>query len=286
MRYSYWRRALCALVAMWAGGVWLSSRAQAEIAEAVRDAGEHFFGFAESFGEGHHRLRINGLHFDVRSRTLAVPPEDVLDALEQRCRLQDGGWSSRVVRALGRVAGSAAPTFRVDGGTVGMVACLALGEQDVSVAALVVRLQQMVEDGDLSHVGEIRLARVEPAGAGSHVVTLASRGPLRLLSALANRSDAPGEDPRWMVERPPGVRRVLSASAEQHAPSITVYRGPRMLDADAWLRRWRVRGWDLRSADVGEAHRRWVATRGEDLAVVAVRHTQERTWISVLGATR
>jgi hypothetical protein len=209
-----------------------TARAAAE--SAARRAGEQLLQQLgpSIIGEAQGVL-VNGERLFVASRTTELAPDAVLSAFERLCRSGTAEWRDEVNRLPDaallpeRIRDvSNATTFRMDpdGKAPGQVACIVPRGDMHGVKGLMKRLSEFVATGDLSRLGDARLAvvRRDEKSRLTHVVALWSEGSFSLLHMFPEHGDAPGRDSPY-APRPRDAVRVLSAEIEGRAYAMRVY---------------------------------------------------------------
>lgn len=199
--------------------------------EFVRDVGGAMLRYAGADQlDAQRTLVVNGLQVRVGSGGTPHTPRQVLDEFHARCRGRGIRFDAPPPAHEAALAHLPfASTFPLDGvlrlddGERGYVACLDVAGRQLSPDELLERTRRFLADGDLSHLGELRLAIVERDGARTSYLALWTEGPFPVGRAFPATGDAPGRDPVG-VPRVPGTRRVLSAWQASAAPMLAMYR--------------------------------------------------------------
>ena len=190
---------------------------------------------------GAETLLLNGERFHHAVSTTAQPLHTVLNRIEHHCR-DNPGPAALVLERLAeaepkRFQRHAPPgalrnaVFREEAATHGMVLCFVGGPNPASIASWLAALRRFSTTRDLSAFGRLRYSFAEIDAADStRVVSLWADTGLNLSALFPKTGDALGSDSR-VVPRPPGARRVLSASAEGLPFSVRSYESSQSLAA-------------------------------------------------------
>lgn len=237
------------------------------------------------------RVRLNGEPIYVTSAVTDAPAHDVLNRFETLCRQNAGGLDDmfeslpdnlkREFEVVDGTAGMGIVRNEVEG--EGMVACLAQAPLD-GWENLPARLEQFIDTGDLSKVGDLRYVYVREKESKTHVITVWTDGPFNLLNvAPMDGEEAPGSDSA-NVPRPEEAVRLLSATVEGTPYAVRIYDSAKsqsevlaMYDAQM-----PGRGWEAIphvSDDV--PHGRGFTREGVDLLIFAFEE-KDRAYVSVV----
>jgi len=275
-----------------------SARAAAE--SAARRAGEQLLAqLGPSIIGDAQGVVVNGQRVFVASKTTRLPPGEVLSAFERLCRDGASEWREEVNRLPGATKlpeqlreVSNATTFRLDpdGASPGQVACIVPRGEMRGVRGLMKRLSAFIETGDLSKIGDGRLAvvRRDEKSGWTHVVALWSEGSFSLLRMFPEQGDAPGRDSPY-APRPRDAVRVLSAEIDGRPYAMRVYdtARPRSEVLATYSREMAAAGWaaqPLASTPAFEVNDSVRAFQKDGTAVlVAVNRTPaEKTGVTLL----
>jgi len=219
--------ALLGLCAVLGGGLLARGRARAD--ELMMDAGTQMLSYVRATQlDAPRTLIINGLPLHVLSGSTRDGVAVLLDNFDARCHRASGGLDQRPPELRGgrrwpRIARRALdPVLRRDDARGGYVACLDLGDPQVSADDLLRRVKRFLERGDVSEVGDVRLAWAFRNRDTTTYVAVYTDGPLPLAEAFPDHGDAPGADVTG-VPRPRHGRRVLSAFQRDAAPMLATY---------------------------------------------------------------
>lgn len=177
------------------------------------------------------RVRLNGEPIYVTSAVTEAPAREVLDRFEGLCRQHAGGLDKmfeqlpqNIKDDFEAVDGTAGiGIIRNEAGPEGMIACLAQAPLD-GWETLPQRLEQFLDSGDLSKVGDLRYVYVKENGEGrTHVITVWTDGPFNLFNvAPMDGEEAPGSDSP-NAPRPDEAVRLLSATVEGAPYAVRIY---------------------------------------------------------------
>jgi hypothetical protein len=227
------RVALLLLAAALLSGGWLVLRARAQLGERALVLGRSA---AQALRDhpGTTPLTINGQRLSLDASSTQQPIGAVLDRFAALCARVDGGMQSyldglRSPRAerLRQTTWSQLTLFRNQHEAEGTAACIARDPSDAPFTDLVARLAASVEHADLARLGQFRyvFARTSPVTGLTHVVSVWSRGPLKLLEMVPDGSDVPGGDLVRGV-RPDKSVRVVRAQADGTGFEASLYESP------------------------------------------------------------
>ena len=157
----------------------------------------------------------------------------VLDHFASVCGQHDGGLTERYEAAHPQRARQRghSPVFRYDSENAGVVACLDLGEGDVSMTELGQRVQRYGETHDLHDLGDLRYVYAEgnEANDSTHFVTFWTDGTFHVDAIFPEDGDGGGSD-LADVARPPGARRTISATETGTNDTVVQYVGSSMTE--------------------------------------------------------
>lgn len=204
------------------------------------ELGEAALGFGEDLGElvelAHdaETVVIDGARFHAARVVLDEPVSLALDRLERDCTRRPGALS-RTLRELASRAGAALDRYgvasaarrgvlRYERDGRGTLICFTATSGDAELG-LDERLHDFARDRDVSRFGRPRYVYAEPSASGKIALTsIWSDGALGLSTLFPETGDSAGSDPR-VLPRPPGFRRLLSASAERLPFGVWLYAG-------------------------------------------------------------
>ncbi|MFT3774691.1 MAG: hypothetical protein QM820_55780 [Minicystis sp.] len=240
-------------------------------------------------------LRLNGEPIYVASTTEDMRLTDVLDRMEASC-LQNSVGMPVELESLSESLKKKFPEatrgrlgrgiIREERADSGMIACFARadGREAGGLPALVSRIGELVETGDLGALGHLRYVFAETTRSGrTHVVAAWTDGSFNIHKLVPAGGDAPGSDARD-APRPPDAARMLSVDAEGVPYSIRVYdsgSSPTEIIAfyDAEMT---ARGWEPVLGVPGDGKDSRVFNRqGVDLLLFAD-HDGNRTMVSII----
>ncbi len=200
------------------------------VREGAFDVGSRLVSLGDALGPTY-TVRLNGESVHVSSATTALGVAAVLDRFEQECREHTGGLAEEF-RRLPETLASRVPVIaqgpaglgivRKEDERQGVVGCLAR-EGEGGLSAFGQALRAFERSGDLSSFGHLRYVAAQRRADGkTHVVSVWSDGPLHVGAMFPVEGDAPGVDPGDAV-RPPGAKRLLSASVDGSPFGLQVY---------------------------------------------------------------
>jgi hypothetical protein len=282
------RSLLCLLTAVLVCG-WAGKHVRAELGASLLERSARLFELAPHWQHGEPRaLYLNGARMIIASGISEQPQAALLDHFQAMCRRHTAGIHAVM---SGRNATSELPSLldgvlRVEGDGAGLVACLALGEDPLGIAALVERLEHLAETGDLSALGGLRVVRVQPRGDGSFFVAAWNDGPVVLDAMFPVQGDSPGIDFRG-VPRPEHATRTLSAWQEGGEAAANLYSVPEGADvAFSTYERMLVRAsWQIDDGArllAGDPRYGALFSRAGKTLVVHVETHEDGSWVSVL----
>lgn len=297
LRVTLLAAALAVLVGLLALG-----RARANLGEVLVDAGSEMMRFEGATRQDVGRsMLINGARLRMSSGASEATLDEVLDFYEQACRSRAGDLDVLLRRTasaattapasssvLGRIANSLGlgPILRTAHGAKGVVACLDVGSESMTLSDWMSRLSRFQETGNVSDVGLLRYVYVESTGSGTHLVAFWSEGELNVRRMFPGSGDVDGVDPAG-VPRPKGSRRILSGWEDGHGESVAVYSNIAMpvRDSVTWYRENLLQGGYQRVPSRSEALE--VFQRGDTmLSLVFEADGADRTRVTVLSTGR
>jgi hypothetical protein len=222
----------CVLLAL---GAFQLHRVHGQMGERLVDTGQLLMGYANAeHQDGTRAVVVNGETIHFSSGVTHDSAHDLLEHFTAVCDAHDGGTVERFTTLpamFGHHSGAMLdPVFRYETETGGVVACLDLGADELSLEQLNERMQRFRTSHDVHDVGDIRYVFAEPTSdAGiTHFVTFWTDGSFRLDRAMpAEGHDAAGTDLE-NVPRPPGAFRTMSAAEVGNADSAVQYMGSSM----------------------------------------------------------
>lgn len=180
-------------------------------------------------------MEVNGqsIHFSTGVTTDSV--DAVLDSFETICQQHDGQVMEQFARLPRSVRGHTVrmldPVMRYGGANGGVVICLDMGEEEVSLGELRQRVQRFEHSTDVHEIGDIRYVYVQGTDDPEvrHFITVWTDGPFRMGNMMSDGVDAPGTD-LTDVPRPPGSHRVISAAEAGYPEAAAMYTGSPMTE--------------------------------------------------------
>ena len=162
-------------------------------------------------------------------------PHTVLEHFTSICDAHDAGLVEQFTalpQRFGHRSGRFLdPVYRFEGPEGGVVACLDMGEEEMTMRELGERIDRFDHSHDVHDVGDIRYVMARPSeGGGSHFVTFWTDGSFDLDEVAARDGhDAGGTDLEG-VPRPPGAYRTMSASEHGNPDCAVQYMGSSMTE--------------------------------------------------------
>lgn len=205
-------------------------RAEGQMGEQLVSMGEVLMRYDDAeFQDQARVLSLNGQPLSFSSGNSERSLTEVLDYFEAVCASRDGGVLAHVEALRADHPSIQSPVYRYDLEREGVVACLDLGNERLSMDTLRQRTMRFSETQDLNDLGDVRYvyASRPDADSNTHFVAFWTDGTFRMDQILPADGDAGGQDIPD-VTRPPGSRRTLSAS-EVGSPDMAVqYSGSTM----------------------------------------------------------
>jgi len=181
-------------------------------------------------------MMINGERLQFSSGVTEHSVGEVLDNFETVCEAHDAGLVERFARLPERLNGHTQshfrPIMRGEGGSGGYVVCLDMGQDEMTFNELRERFDRFEDSSDVHDVGDIRYVYAQETDdpAVRHFVTFWTDGHFRFRSMMnTDGGDAPGTD-LTDVPRPPGSRRMITASEVGQTEAAVMYAGSSMTE--------------------------------------------------------
>jgi hypothetical protein len=178
-------------------------------------------------------VMINGEQLQFSSGVTEHTVGEVLDNFETVCEQHDAGLVERFARMPERLDGHRQtrfrPIMRGEGGAGGYVVCLDMGQDEMTFNELRARFDRFEDSSDVHDVGDIRYVYAQETDdpAVRHFVTFWTNGHFRFRPMMNEDGDAPGTD-LTDVPRPPGSRRMITASEVGQTEAAVMYAGSPM----------------------------------------------------------
>ncbi len=231
--------------------------ARAQVNEGLRHLARQLMPYVEQgVMEAPRRVVLNGESLYLSMGTTRDSVEAVLDYYESRCARSSGHLSDSLLAldhasfnrlwAPGARRAASIETVRFGDTTGGYVACLDVGETQLTPQEILRRAEAMIASGDLSRYGELRYAYVTRGTTGTRILTVATQGQFNILRLFPTEGDAPGTDIPGLA-RYPSMRRVISAYEDGVPNKLGVYtvRAP-AAQVRSWYRdQMAHRGWTI-----------------------------------------
>jgi hypothetical protein len=214
------------------GASYSTARAAAE--GAATRAGQELFRQLGSMVIGNSQgILVNGQRVFIAAKTTDLSAGQVLGLFERHCRDGATEWKAEIdslipgkavlpeeLRDFSRVTTSR----RDEGDAAGRVACIVPHGDMQGAAGLIHRIEDFASTGDLSRIGDGRVAmvRTDEKTKKTLVVALWTEGEFKLLSMFPGNGDAPGKDSLY-APRPPDAVRLMSAEMEGRPYAMRTY---------------------------------------------------------------
>lgn len=198
---------------------------------ALTRAGRLLIAIADSTQQAPRAIQLNGATLQLSVGSTERSVRDVLDHVQRQCRQHSGGLGRKLAEANARAGRRVSVEehdalldgiYRIDDGDHGVIACLDVGEERLSIDGLRARVAAFARTGDLAELGQVRFVTVERGDRRTVFAALWSEGPILLTRMFPSHGDAPGRD-LVGVPRPDRSRRVLSSWEAGQPKSIQVY---------------------------------------------------------------
>lgn len=202
-------------------------------------------------------VTVNGAAIRLRSGTMPVDVAAALAPAHAAC-------GDDAAEPLGA-------TLAAIGDDTGFVACFP-ALRELGPEALLAAARGLLDGGDARRLGPFVYTWARRTARGTHLVE-ATIAELDLGAIFPRAGDAPGADVPG-VARPPGARRLLSASADGQPYRFVVYAADGAAPAAvaaAYEATLAADGWDLRPVGAADGRRIVYGFRGDALIAVVVR---------------
>ena len=223
-----------AVVLAIAGGFQLR-QAHSQMGEQLLDAGQLLMGYANAERQdGARTVLVNGESMHFSTGVTHDSPHTLLEQFTAMCDAHDGGSVERFTALpahFGQPHGAALdPVYRYETDAGGVIACLDLGEQELSLAELHARVRAFEHSHDMHDIGDVRYAYAQAGGEDglTHFVTAWTEGSFRIDHMVAQRGHDAGGTDLENVPRPPGAYRTMSAAEVGNPDSAVQYAGSSM----------------------------------------------------------
>lgn len=211
-------------------------RASSQLGEQLVDMGELLMQYDRAdHQDGTRTVLVNGQQMHFSSGVSPDEPHQVLEHFAQICDQHDAGLVEQFTALPHRFGHRSGrfldPVYRLEDPTGGVVACLDMGETEMTMHELSGRMDRFSHTHDIHDVGDIRyvMAR-QREGGGTHFVTFWTDGSFDLDEAAARDGHDAGGTDLDGVPRPPGAYRTMSASEAGNADAAVQYMGSPMTE--------------------------------------------------------
>ncbi|MBN1653754.1 MAG: hypothetical protein JXA30_08260 [Deltaproteobacteria bacterium] len=242
------------------------------------------------------RLLLNGATVMLDNGASDASVDEVLDFYQAKCRqltpnLEGGPGAikpSETATGDSERARLWEGIYRIQTKSQGVVACLDLGTESISIRDLAARVRAFLATGDLSAIGDLRYTMVKKGRHQTVFVNLWTEGIVNIKRMFPRSGDAPGKDfPGF--ERPAKLRRRLSLFHED-SPSLNLYTTTALSTAELkefYERHLTRSGWTLSPGSNPRDQSSWIGRRdnqqlnlsfvtssGESVVVVALQNNE------------
>lgn len=251
-------------------------RVHSQLGERLMGAGELMMRYeAADHQDATRTMMVNGQPIMFSTGVTQSSVDEVLDNFESICMTHDGGVMEQFARQPERVEGHRThmfdPVMRYGGANGGVVVCLDMGEEEVSLDELRARVRRFEASTDVHDIGNIRYVYVQQMEEPDyrHFITVWTNGSFRMGNMIADGGDAPGSTDLTDVPRPPGARRLMSAAEAGNPEAAVMYAGSPMTEWELqsfYERQLPEHGWVVTPVDDGSQPpgSRVVAAHSED----------------------
>jgi hypothetical protein len=226
---------LASAIAVMMGGLW-AHRASSQLGEQLLDMGDLLMQYDRAdHQDGTRTVLVNGEQMHFSSGVTRDDPHTVLEHFTSLCDSHDAGTVERFTalpRTYGHHGGAwLDPVYRLENDDHGVVACLDLGEDHISLRELTDRVNRFTHTHDVHDIGDIRYVMAEPLdGGGTHFVTFWTDGSFDIDHMVASHGHDAGGTDLDGVPRPPGAYRTMSASEAGNPDAAVQYMGSSMTE--------------------------------------------------------
>jgi hypothetical protein len=173
-----------------------ATRARGDVGEKMIALGRELMPLADLI-HGAQRASVNGQTLYIATTTTDESLPEVLDRYEAHCREHTGGFTEEFAAVPPRVQDEIAKRapaawsqrlgiVREQKGAEGMVVCIAQPEGD-GIRGFARRVTQFLDDGELSHLGNMRYAYVQRMESGrTHVLTTFTEGSFNIYRVVGS----------------------------------------------------------------------------------------------------
>lgn len=218
--------------------VFFMFRSKANVEDMMMGLGHQMMRFPGERSEGVREMAFNGAKVFVKSRTLKVPQEKILDVFEQRCLDSDGGINEEFEKLEGYLAEMKGRpkkeeafdgVMRMEDDDMGVVSCLHVPpEGKEGFQGLLDRVENFSQSGNLSDVGYLRYLYTLPdknsAETQTFVLSIWSDSEINIKKMFpSGKRDAAGSDIQ-NFPRPPESHRLLSMNQKGAPYAVNAYK--------------------------------------------------------------
>lgn len=227
--------AFASFVLLLSGGLY-AHQASSQLGEQLMDVGDLLMQYDRAdHQDGTRTMMVNGQRMFFSSGVSHDDPHTVLEHFTSVCDAHDAGLVEQFTalpHRFGHRSGSwLDPVYRLEGADGGVVACLDMGEETMSMHQLGERIDRFGRSHDVHDVGDIRYVMARPLdGGGTHFVTFWTDGSFDLDEVAARDGHDAGGTDLDGVPRPPGAFRTLSASEAGNPDAAVQYMGSSMTE--------------------------------------------------------
>lgn len=269
----------------------LSSRAlHAQVREAAFSFGRELAGLAD-LTRGAEVVLLNGERFHHAMTVANEPVSKVLDRVQRYCE-SSPGLLGQVTEDQGTHTPESASSLlrrgviRDEGKDRGMVVCF-MDSPIGGLGAMTTAIEHFIKTRNLSDFGRLRYTFAEQRKDGrTRVVTLWADTGLNWSHLFPTEGDAEGSDSA-ILPRPPGARRLLSASAMGAPFSLRLYRSTqRENDVVGRYAQWMTEhGWQVAAKAEQQGATAYLRKDGYQ-AIVTVLREADGTYVTLTESGR
>jgi hypothetical protein len=258
-----------------------ASRARGDVGEKMIALGRELMPLADLI-KGAQRATVNGQTLYIATAMTDESLPQVLDRYEAHCREHTGGFAEEFAAVPQRVQDEMAKRapaawsqrlgiVREQKDGEGMVVCIAQPDDD-GIRGFARRVTQFLDDGELSHLGNMRYAYVQKMETGrTHVLTTFTEGSFNIYRVVGTDDVHPREELAG-VPLPANATTPMTFRMEGMPYAVQSFATPETPDQVAayYLRELPLRGWE-RVAGPGDLFGNLVMRRnGVTLLVTAL----------------
>jgi hypothetical protein len=245
--------AFASVVLLLSGGLY-AHRASSQLGEQLMDVGDLLMQYDRAdHQDGTRTVLLNGQQMYFSSGVTHDDLHTVLEHFTSVCDAHDAGTVEQFTalpRRFGHHSGAFLdPVYRMESPEGGVVACLDLGQDELTLRQVSERVDRFNHSHDVHDVGDIRYVLARPMdGGGTHFVTFWTDGSFDLDEVVPRDGHDAGGTDLDGVPRPPGAYRTMSASEAGNPDCAVQYLGSSMTEWELehfYEQRLVAEGWTL-----------------------------------------